>query len=403
MEKKLSLYIHIPFCVKKCAYCDFYSICDLSQMETYVKALIAQIKTFRSHRKSYTVDTIYIGGGTPSLLSGEQMLRIIDTVRKTFKVSGDAEITMEANPGTLDTEKLAGYHEAGINRLSIGLQSADNKELDMLSRIHTKEQFESSFLLARLEGFENINVDLMYALPGQSQKTLFNTLDYVIAMEPEHISFYGLTVEPETPFGQDPELLKTIPDDDQQADLYLSAIEKLEHGGFLQYEISNFAKPGFECRHNLNFWKGEEYLGFGPAAHSIFKGTHFSYAKEFLRFIECPTRRELLLEENEEFSQDDLAKQYVMLGFRLKNGVDVKTYNKRFGKDFDAEYLKKMKPFLENKVSGSNETYIVKTPNGYRLSRRGMLLSNEILREILPEDQPKAIEDDEEALSASNV
>lgn len=395
MEKKLSLYIHIPFCVKKCAYCDFYSICDLSQTEAYVKALIAQIKTFRIHRKSYLVDTIYIGGGTPSLLTGGQMLRVIEAVRKTFKVSPDAEITMEANPGTLDTEKLAGYHEAGINRLSMGLQSADNGELAMLSRIHTKEQFESSFLLARLEGFDNINVDLMYALPNQNQKTLFKTLDYVMAMEPEHISFYGLTIEPATPFGQDPDILKKIPDDDEQADLYLAAADKLEHGGFLQYEISNFAKPGFECRHNLNFWTGEEYLGFGPAAHSIFKGTHFSYAKEFLRFIDAPTDRELLLEENEAFTEDDLAKQFVMLGFRLKNGVDVKKYNQRFIKNFDEEYFEKLKPFLQKPPMGG-EPYMLKTPNGYRLSRKGMLMSNEILREILAED-------DEPVLTESKV
>lgn len=387
MEKKLSVYLHIPFCVKKCAYCDFYSICDLSHMEAYVKALIAQIKSFRSHRKSYLVDTIYIGGGTPSLLSGEQMIRILDAVRKTFKVSPDAEITMEANPGTLDTAKLAGYHAAGVNRLSMGLQSADNGELSMLSRIHTKEQFENSFLLARLEGFDNINVDLMYALPNQTKETLLRSLDYVMGLEPEHISFYGLTVEPETPFGQDPELMAKMPDEETQIELYLAAIERMEQKGFLQYEISNFAKPGFECRHNLNFWRSEEYIGFGPAAHSVFKDTHFSYKKEFLYFIEFPTDRDALLDENEVLDENELSKQYVMLAFRLKNGLNVKDYNERFAEDFNEIYFDRLKPFMEKNAPDCNEPYILKTKNGYRLSRKGMLLSNEILRKILASDE----------------
>ncbi|MBQ8496983.1 MAG: radical SAM family heme chaperone HemW [Clostridia bacterium] len=385
--EKLGIYIHIPFCVKKCAYCDFYSICDLSQIDAYVKALIEQIKSYRSERKHYLVETIYIGGGTPSLLSGAQMCEIIRAVYKTFKVSDDAEITMEANPGTLDTEKLAGYHNAGINRLSIGLQSADNAELAMLSRIHTKEDFESSFYLARLEGFENINIDLMYALPGQTRETLFRTIEYVTSLEPEHISFYGLTVEPETPFGQNPELLQKIPDDETQNALYLDAIEKLEHCGFLQYEVSNFAKPGFECKHNLNFWHGKEYLGFGPAAHSIFKGVHFSYAKEFLNFIAFPTDKDTLYQEFEKLDDDALEKQYVMLGFRLKGGIDVKEYNKRFGKDFDEIYFERIKPFLDRNAPEADEPYIIKTKTGYRFSRKGFLLSNELLRKILDDEE----------------
>ncbi len=201
MMERLSLYIHIPFCVKKCEYCDFYSLCDLSLRAKYVNALIAQIKDFRSEAKNKLVDTIYFGGGTPSLLSGDDMLRIMKTIRSVFRVAEEAEISLEANPGTLNPEKLSAYREAGINRLSLGLQSADPKELQRLGRIHTKEEFENSFLLARLEGFQNINVDIMYALPDQTEQTLSDTLDYVIALDPDHISFYGLKIEPETPFG----------------------------------------------------------------------------------------------------------------------------------------------------------------------------------------------------------
>ena len=376
MYKKLGIYIHIPFCVRKCAYCDFYSICDLSQTDAYVKALISQIQSFRAEGKNHIVDSIYVGGGTPSLLSGEQMKKIMKAVRRTFRVSDDAEISIEANPGTIDTEKLAGYHEAGVNRLSIGLQSADNAELTKLSRIHTREQFENSFLLARLEGFQNISLDIMYALPGQTEKTLSDTLDYVLAMNPDHVSFYGLKIEPNTPFGQDPSIEDMLPSEDMQADMYLNAVEKLENAGFMQYEISNFAKPGFECYHNLKYWKCDDYLGFGPAAHSFFKGQRFSYSKEFVKFISNPTNRDVLVDECTDVSVEETASQFVMTGFRLRGGIHTLEYEQRFGDDFEARYFDKMRPFLEKQ-------YILKTHNGYRLSRRGLLVSNYILSEIL--------------------
>ncbi|MBQ3490773.1 MAG: radical SAM family heme chaperone HemW [Clostridia bacterium] len=374
--ENLGIYIHIPFCVKKCAYCDFYSMCDLSLREDYANALISQITSFRAEAKNKIVDTIYIGGGTPSILSGDQILRILKAVRKIFKVSGDAEITLEANPGTLDPEKLVAYHEAGINRLSIGLQSADDKELSVLERIHTREEFEHSFLLARLEGFQNINVDIMYALPGQTEKTLSDTLDYVIGLDPDHISFYGLNIEPETPFGENEEIKRLLPSEDVQVEMYLNSAEKMEAAGFFQYEISNFAKPGFECRHNMRYWKLEEYLGFGPAAHSFFDGTRFSYAKKLKQFILLPCQRSNLIETQEKATVADSALEFVMLGFRLRAGIDVVEYGERFGDDFEARYGAKMQPFIEKE-------YIMKTKNGYRLSRRGLMVSNYILSEIL--------------------
>ena len=376
MMERLSLYIHIPFCVKKCEYCDFYSLCDLSLREKYVSALIAQIKDFRSEAKNKLVDTIYFGGGTPSLLSGDDMLRIMKAVRSVFRVAEEAEISMEANPGTLNPEKLSAYREAGINRLSLGLQSADPRELKRLGRIHTREEFESSFLLARLEGFQNINVDIMYALPDQTEQTLSDTLDYVIALDPDHISFYGLKIEPETPFGKDETIEDALPVEDTQADMYLNSVEKLENAGFLQYEISNFSKPGFECIHNLKNWKCRDYLGFGPAAHSFFDGKRFSYKKDIDAFIADPLKRNKLYDEYEELTYGDVAWQFVMLGFRLRLGIDVIEYEERFGDDFDARYLEKMAPFIDKQ-------YILKTKNGYRLSRRGLLISNYILSEIL--------------------
>ena len=376
MMEKLSIYIHIPFCVRKCEYCDFYSTCDMSCRNAFVRALLAQIKSFRSAAKNRIVDTIYFGGGTPSLLAGEDIVRILQTVRSVFRVSDEAEITMEANPGTLDPEKLSAYHEAGVNRLSIGLQSAVPEELRTLGRIHTKQEFENSFLLARLEGFQNINVDIMYAIPDQTDQSLCETLDYVLALDPDHISFYGLKIEPETPFGRNEAIWDTLPDEDAQADMYLNAAEKMEEAGFLQYEISNFAKPGFECKHNMQYWKCGEYLGFGPAAHSFFDGRRFSYRKDLKTFIAHPTDREVLLDENEVTGIEDLALQFVMVGFRLRAGIDVAEYNERFDDDFEEKYLFRMLPFIDRQ-------YIMKTKTGYRLSRRGLLISNYILSEIL--------------------
>ena len=376
MMEKLSIYIHVPFCVRKCEYCDFYSLCDLSLREDYVEALIAQIKDFRSEAKNKLVDTIYFGGGTPSLLTGEEILRILKTVRSVFRVSDDAEITMEANPGTLDPEKLSAYHTAGVNRLSLGLQSADSRELKRLGRIHTREEFENSFLLARLEGFQNINVDIMYAIPNQTEQTLSATLDYVIALDPDHISFYGLKIEPETPFGRDENIEASLPVEDTQADMYLNSAQKLEEAGFLQYEISNFSKPGFECRHKLKNWKCQDYIGFGPAAHSLFEGTRFSYKKEIRSFIADPLQRGNLIDVFEEQTEEDIAKQFVMLGFRLRLGIDVEEYAARFNDDFEARYLEKMTPFIEKQ-------YILPTKTGYRLSRQGLLISNYILSELI--------------------
>lgn len=380
MMEKLSIYIHIPFCLKKCGYCDFYSLCDLSLRKPYIDALIAQIKDFRTEAKNRLVDTIYFGGGTPSLLSGEEIMKILKAVRSSFRVSADAEISMEANPGTLDPDKLSAYHAAGINRLSIGLQSADPEELKKLGRAHTREEFENSFLLARLEGFQNINVDIMYAIPDQTKKTLFDTLDYVIALDPDHISFYGLRIEPGTAFGRDESIAALLPEDDVQADMYLESVDKLEKAGFLQYEISNFAKPGFECNHNVKNWKCEEYLGFGPAAHSFFNRKRFSYKKEIRTFIENPLEQEALLEDFEEQTPQGIAKEFVMLGFRLHQGIDVAEYNERFGDDFEERYLEKMMPYIERQ-------YILTSPNGYRFSKEGFLVSNYILSELIDFDE----------------
>ncbi len=376
MDRKLGIYIHIPFCIHKCAYCDFYSITDTLLRESYVQALIAQIGAFRVAGKNHIVDSVYIGGGTPSVLTGEEMRRVLATLRSNFRLSDNCEITMEANPGTLDTEKLAAYRDAGVNRLSLGLQSADNEELRRLSRIHTREDFESTFLLARLEGYQNISVDLMYALPEQKEETLRETLSYVLSLDPDHISFYGLKIEPNTPFGRDLFVQARLPDEEAQCRMYHESCDILEAAGFSQYEISNFAKEGKECRHNIKYWHHEEYLGFGPAAYSYFGGKTFSYVSDVERYLMTPTDSHALFDEMTALSSDEVASRYVMVCFRLTEGIDVEAYNNRFSDDFEARYSAKLLPFIAR-------GYIRETPVGYALTRRGMLISNYILSEIL--------------------
>ena len=373
--ESLGLYIHIPFCVHKCAYCDFYSLTDTGLVGKYIAALITQIKSFRKKAKKYTVDSVYIGGGTPSSIAAEYICDVMLAVKDTFRLSPTAEITIEANPGTLDATKLSVYKSVGINRLSIGLQSADNDELASLSRIHTWEDFEKSFLLARLEGFDNISVDLMYALPGQHRSTLAKTLETVMDLGPEHISLYGLKIEENTPFGRDPDIQNSLPDEEKQYKMYMASAKTLEDHGYMQYEISNFAKPGYECKHNMKYWRCENYLGFGPAAASLFDGVLFNYMKNIELFTDDPLTP-LLVESSEMLTEREMATQYVMLGMRLTEGVGREVFRERFGLDLDLEYGQKLAPFIEKKLAE-------KTEYGYRLTRRGMLVSNYILSDIL--------------------
>ena len=371
----IGFYIHVPFCAHKCAYCDFYSLAG-RDTSGYAAAIIKQIKSCKNYYNGKFVDSVYIGGGTPSVMMPEEIKAIVDAIRSYADLAPNAEITIEANPGTLDSHKLSTYRAAGINRLSIGLQSAVNEELFMMSRIHTVEDFENSFLLARVEGFENINVDVMYALPFQTFAKLSSTLGYVADLSPEHVSFYGLKIEDGTPCGEHPNLDKVLPNEDTQVRMYMNACKIFEACGLGQYEISNFAKKGYECRHNLKYWHNLDYIGFGPGAHSMVDMRMFSYKKDLDLFMRDPTDTSALLDENSVLTPVESSVQYVMLAFRLTEGVSVKEYNSRYGLDFDEQYLEKMKPFIEKKL-------IIKTSDGYALSRRGMLVSNMVLSTIL--------------------
>ena len=271
-EKRGGIYIHIPFCVRKCAYCDFLSApADEKTQAEYVKALQTEIYQTAKllSENPYTVDTVFFGGGTPSILAPGHVKALADTLRESFPFAENAEITIECNPGTLDEEKAAVYRQAGINRISFGLQSANNRELKMLGRIHTMEEFVKSYETARAAGFDNINIDLMSALPGQTFESFLHTLDTVLALKPEHISMYSLILEEGTALYEHLDRYPALPDEDTEREMYDTACLRLADNGYHQYEISNFAKEGKACRHNLSYWERKNYLGFGTGAASL--------------------------------------------------------------------------------------------------------------------------------------
>ncbi len=375
-QKPLGLYIHVPFCAHKCAYCDFYSITNEDLIQEYTAAITAHIRSRKNDAKNYTVDTVFFGGGTPSLLPTESFIEIMETIYDVFDVSQTAEITIEANPGTLDSKKLAAYREIGVNRLSLGLQSADDEELSLLSRIHTRDEFEHSFMLARMEGFTNINVDLIYGLPRQTTQKLLDTIDYVISLNPEHISFYGLSIEPNTPFGKNKNIRKLLPDEDTQYEMYMQACKKLDDANYLQYEISNFAKKEYGCKHNIKYWTGKEYLSFGPSATSFMANMEYKYVSDIERYISCFKKESDIRETEYIFNDQELETRFLMTFFRLRAGISAEEYTRRFGFDFEERYGEEIAPFLRSK-------HLVKTTRGYRLTRKGMLVSNYILSTIL--------------------
>ena len=332
-KKNLELYIHIPFCIKKCNYCDFLSFPSKAEdREKYVQSLIKEIEQTGKvlNRNDYVVQSIFIGGGTPSLLSGEQISQIMMKVRESFVIKEKAEITMEANPGTLTEANAFSYKKAGVNRLSIGLQSTDNECLHLLGRIHTWEEFLKSYELARKAGFENINVDLMSGLPGQTVSIYKRTMEKVIALQPEHISAYSLILEEGTPFGESEEIQKKIPDEEIDREMYQLTKEILAENGYERYEISNYARKGKECIHNLGYWSGTPYLGFGLGASSYFEGTRFSNEKNLEKYQKKPYVPFMMREDYTVLSEKDEMEEFMFLGLRKRAGISEREFKKRF-------------------------------------------------------------------------
>ena len=339
-EQTLELYVHIPFCKKKCRYCDFLSFAGEEwTQETYTQALIREIGAWRG-KENKKVSSVFVGGGTPSILSVRRMEEIFEALRESFFLTEDAEITIECNPGTLEKEKLEVYKGLGVNRLSLGLQSAKNEELRLLGRIHTWETFLESFQMARKAGFENLNVDLISALPGQTVESWRETLEKAIALSPEHISAYSLIIEEGTPFyqeyeedakireaGGDPQFL---PSEDAERQMYEDTEKILGNAGYSRYEISNYAKPGMACQHNMGYWQRKEYIGLGLGASSLYREGRWRNSENLLEYCnrkqDMPERKDL-----QKLSRKDQMEETMFLGLRLMEGVEEEAFFREFG------------------------------------------------------------------------
>ena len=368
----LGLYVHIPYCVRKCNYCDFCSVSmgGAGVPDVYVDRLLEEISAY-SGMTDRPLDTVYFGGGTPSLLSASQMEKIVETINASFVISKNAEMTFEANPGTLTREKAEGFYNIGFNRVSLGLQSIHENETKKLGRIHNYEDFVSSYNMLRNTGFNNINVDLMYGIPHQTKESFSDTLRAVIALSPEHISAYGLMIEDGTPFYKERDSLP-IPTLDDECDMYDMASRELKAAGYEHYEISNYAKPGFRSRHNSLYWNLGEYIGVGAAAHSFFNGVRYSNSDDIGEYLRshctnCRGEREAISE---------LAYEYAMLKLRTKDGFSLAEYAERFGVSFtDGKEGILTRLEAEGLISFADDRLA--------LTERGFYLSNSILIEIL--------------------
>lgn len=380
MKKEMELYLHIPFCVKKCDYCDFLSFpADESIKREYVETLKREIEKVGERYRNCQVSTIFVGGGTPSILNSSYIVEIFDVLRRKFHVAGNAEISMEVNPGTVTKEKLSDWRRAGINRLSMGLQSADNRELKRLGRIHTWEDFLESFRRAREEGFSNLNVDLMSALPGQTMDGWMETLKRTAAQEPEHISAYSLIIEEGTPFyerygGKKGEAL--LPDEDTDRDMYHKTREFLASCGYERYEISNYAKPGRECRHNIGYWTGVPYLGLGLGAASYIEGIRFSNTRNLKEYLAGKPGDD---RDRQVLTKKEMEEEFFFLGLRLAAGVSLKEFERRFGLTAEEVYPGLMERMVK-------EGAAVLERDRFFLTEYGFDVSNYVMAQFLQDD-----------------
>ena len=380
-KKSLGIYVHIPFCRSKCEYCDFYSIPGARSKELmtrYLDAVIAHIRESAPCAVGYEVDTVYFGGGTPSLFGATGLSRIFAEIDRRFDVSRDAEVTLEANPDSVTLPMLTQLRRAGFNRISIGVQSDIDEQLKALGRPHNYKQAQQAVSMARRAGFNNVSVDLMFGLPNQTREQWMQTLRNVIDLKADHISCYGLKVEPGTKL-YEYRACANLPDDDAQADMYFYAVETLEQFGYHQYEISNFAKDGYICRHNMKYWTGDEYLSFGPCAASDFAGKRFTIAPDIEKYMDGVLNKGAILSECETVPMRERAGEYLMLRLRTVDGVEEGEYTKSFLLPFEPleEVFQKLaKQDLCKNVSGR-----------WRLTPKGFMLSNSIIVLLLEQQQ----------------
>ena len=363
MKKPLGIYVHIPFCVKKCGYCDFCSVTDFSLIPAYISRLCADIRAAgEAHGGEYRVDTVYFGGGTPSC-AGTELIKALDAIRASFDVDADAEISFEANPATADLPLLKSLREAGFNRLSVGIQSADEGELKKLGRIHTFRDAVRTVAEGRAAGFGDVGGDMMLGIPDQTAASMRRTIYSFAALGLDHVSAYMLKIEPDTPFGRN--VPSGLPDEEQTAEMYLAASGLLRELGYERYEISNFAKPGYECRHNMKYWSLGDYLGFGPTAHSCFGGRRTSTEGSVADYAAGRAYKK-------DRGECGGADEYIMLALRTSGGIDLALMRERFGLRF-----------VPNAVTAELEKRgLIRVSGRITLSDEGVLLSNSVITEL---------------------
>ena len=375
MSKTLGIYIHIPFCASKCGYCDFYSLAGCDRlMPKYHNALLQHIRESGPQLREYYTDTVYFGGGTPSYYGARRICDIFNALKRSALVYKSSEVTVEVNPDSVRYHDLAALREEGVNRLSIGAQSANDDLLRLIGRRHSWQQVRKAVKNARDAGFANVSLDLIYGLPSQSREDWADTLCRALELQPEHLSCYGLKLEEGTPMYlyRDSELL---PDDDMQADMYLYTCETLERFGFRQYEISNFARPGFASKHNMKYWLLRDYIGFGPGAASSVGGLRYSFVKDLQKYIAGVQGGGAVVDEYEKIGELDRASEYLMLGMRTVRGVSPKEYHSIYRSDFA--------PLQELLEEFARKGWAVCEKGRWHFTPSGFLLSNLLIRMML--------------------
>ena len=382
MRKQLELYVHIPFCEEECLYCDFLSFSAEEDLhKVYVDKLIEEIRVQAKNYSDYQISSIFIGGGTPSVIKAVYISNIMSAIYEAFIVESLAEVTIECNPGTVDIDKLLVYKQSGINRISVGLQSTVDKELQHLGRVHTYADFLYSYEKIRESGYKNVNIDLMSALPWQTLDSWKSTLKKVVMLKPEHISAYSLIIEEGTEFSKiygSPEGRKFLPTEEVERSMYHSTINILKNYGYERYEISNYSKPGYESKHNIGYWTGEEYLGFGIGASSYVYGRRFNVERDIKKYLAIDMKRDImpLYQNIHELSTKEKMEEFMFLGLRLAKGVLVTDFYDRFGVE--------LIDVFEKQVQKNISFGLLKYDNLYlRLTDKGLDLSNRVMGDFL--------------------
>ena len=376
MGECLGLYLHIPFCRSKCDYCDFYSLAGREdRMDEYQKALVRHVVESSAVARNCPVDSIYIGGGTPTWYGEKRLLELLRTVKRHFCMAKDVEVTVEANPDSVDGKMLRRLRRAGVNRISMGMQSGSDEELRSVHRPHTYQQVEDAVAAVRAAKIRNLNLDLIYGLPGQTEESWHETVEKALSLGPEHLSCYGLTIEEGTPLAQRVARGEQLPDEDQQAALYLWTVERLAQAGYEQYEISNFAKRGYQSRHNMKYWMGRPYMGLGVAAHSDFGGRRYSFVSDLDAYIQGMLSGDEVVDESEKITRRERGSEYLMLRLRTVHGIDEWEYRREYMMNFDP---------IEAKLSEFEQKgWARRQGRRWQFTPEGFLLSNQLIGQLL--------------------